>query len=166
MELIFKGTSAINKQIQICPATCLIKAAILYNPGKSYDLLVQKINNMLRQRSTSWYNFFQTRGRLKQPCYKISEDKEFLVQEINKMLQFVQLRDRLKQPYYKISEDIYLVRDIKNIFSFFQPRGRSTKPKSGEVGKVRRSSSASVSGKRILCISSRICICICILTRW
>merc|ERR1719397_893287 len=28
-----------------------------------------------------------------------------------------------------------------------KPRGRSTKPKSGEVGKVRRSSSASVSGK-------------------
>ena len=36
-----------------------------------------------------------------------------------------------------------------------QPRGRSTKPKSGEVGKVRRSSSASVSGRR--------CPCICIL---
>ena len=45
---------------------------------------------------------------------------------------------------------------------FFQPRGRSTKPKSGEVGKVRRSSSASVSGKSISHFSS----CICIWISW
>ena len=62
-----------------------------------------------------------------------------------------------KPKSFKPEKAIKYTNQIQFLFVFFlilniQPRGRSTKPKSGEVGKVRRSSSASVSGRRCSCI--------------